>query len=268
MSTSAAAKQQQELLKQQMQHIEKLMLQERAKIEKSGMKASSVSVQSSDIIGDNIDISRNPSQMSVDRRRKSWHWFLLVGLEKRIINDALADDYQLGDICRIDNSVFVPSVEDCSSLEEHFIFHIAHVLVKNVNCLKKYASCLPKFIEHSHIHESSQKSDYAILDILDKSENKSEDMISILQYIHENFIPHTEGDNPVVLSRKVFGGDVLTNERAYSAQLAMLNGSTDFDQLAGVIHRPEGLHRMMNLLLVFHLNSSAFPVQFPCFFQL
>lgn len=89
-----------------------------------------------------------------------------------------------------------------------------------MNCLKKYASCLPKFIEHSHIHESSQKSDYAILDILDKSENKSEDMISILQYIHET----------------------------YSAQLAMLNGTTDFDQLAGVIHRPEGLHRMMNLL--------------------
>lgn len=69
MSTSAAAKQQQELLKRQMQHIEKLMLQERAEIEKSGMKASPVSVQSSDIIGDNIDISRNPLQMSVDRRR-------------------------------------------------------------------------------------------------------------------------------------------------------------------------------------------------------
>lgn len=47
------------------------MLRERAKIEKSGMKTSSVSVQSSDIIGDIIDISRNPSQMSVDRRRKS-----------------------------------------------------------------------------------------------------------------------------------------------------------------------------------------------------
>lgn len=70
-STSSAAKQQQELLKRQMQHVKKLMLRERAKIEKSGMKTSSVSVQSSDIIGDIIDISRNPSQMSVDRRRKS-----------------------------------------------------------------------------------------------------------------------------------------------------------------------------------------------------
>lgn len=65
-STSSAAKQLLELLKRQMQHIEKLMLQERAEIEKSGMKTSSVSVQSSDIIGDNIDISKNPSQMSVD----------------------------------------------------------------------------------------------------------------------------------------------------------------------------------------------------------
>lgn len=83
-----------------------------------------------------------------------------------------------------------------------------------MNCLKKYASCLPKFIKHSHIQESFQKSDYAIIDILDKSENKSKDMISILQYIHETFIPHTEGDNPVVLYRRVFGGDMLSNERA------------------------------------------------------
>lgn len=30
----------------------------------------------------------------------------------------------------------------------------------------------------------------------------------------------------------------------------MLNGATDFEQIAGVIHRPEGLHRMMNLCLV------------------
>jgi hypothetical protein len=30
----------------------------------------------------------------------------------------------------------------------------------------------------------------------------------------------------------------------------MLNGETDYDRLAGVVHRPEGLHRMMNLLLV------------------
>jgi hypothetical protein len=48
-------------------------------------------------------------------------------------------------------------------------------------------------------------------------------MISILEHIHNKFIPRTDDDDPVVIKRKVFGGDVLTNERAYSAQLAMLN---------------------------------------------
>lgn len=62
---------------------------------------------------------------------------------------------------------------------------------------------------------------------------------------------------PLVMKRKVFGGDVLTNERPYSAQLAMLNDEGDFERLAGVAHRPEGLHRMMNLLLVFGKHSSA-----------
>lgn len=47
------------------------------------------------------------------------------------------------------------------------------------------------------------------------------------------------------------------NERAYLAQLAILNGEGDFERFAGVVHGPAGLHRMMNLLLVFGTYSSA-----------
>ena len=75
--------------------------------------------------------------------------------------------------------------------------------------------------------------------MLDKSENKSDDMISILEHIHENYIAHTDDESPLVIKKKVFGGDVLTNERAYTAQLAMLNSPTDYTKLKGVIHRPE-----------------------------
>jgi DNA-directed RNA polymerase subunit H (RpoH/RPB5) len=74
-------------------------------------------------------------------------------------------------------------------------------------------------------------SHYAMLDLLDKSENKSEDVISILEHIHNKFIPRTDDDDPVVIKRKVFGGDVLTNERAYSTQLAMLNHATDYQHI-------------------------------------
>ena len=86
---------------------------------------------------------------------------------------------------------------------------------------------------------------------MDKNENLHDDMISILEHIHQKYIAHTSGENAEVTERKVFGGDVLTNERAYTAQLAMLNCETNYHQLGGVIHRPEGLHRMMNFLLVF-----------------
>ena len=52
------------------------------------------------------------------------------------------------------------------------------------------------------------------------------------------------------MDKIVFGGDVLTNERASSAQQAMLNGEIDFHKLLSVIHRPEGLHRQNIFLLV------------------
>lgn len=45
-----------------------------------------------------------------------------------------------------------------------------------------------------------------ILDLLDKSENKNEDMISILEHIHRNNIPHTAEEYPSVIRKKVFEG--------------------------------------------------------------
>lgn len=48
----------------------------------------------------------------------------------------------------------------------------------------------------------------------------------------------------------MLGGDVLTNERAMSVQLAMRNNESSFEKLLGDIHRPEGLHRQMNFLMV------------------
>lgn len=59
------------------------MLKEKEEIEKSGT-CMTENHMSSDIIGDNIDLSRIPLQMSIEKRRKSWHWFLMVGLQKSL----------------------------------------------------------------------------------------------------------------------------------------------------------------------------------------
>lgn len=44
-----------------------------------------------------------------------------------------------------------------------------------------------------------RKFDFVVLDLLDKSENKSEDMIFILEYIYMNYIVYILDDNLKVI---------------------------------------------------------------------
>ncbi|KAK3086018.1 hypothetical protein FSP39_012234 [Pinctada imbricata] len=238
-SVSATRKGQQNLLERQKKHISNLLENE----------LSTQNTCKSDIIGDNIDILRSPSQMSVEKKRQSWHWFLLVGLEKRIFATGLDNTKPIANICQVENGIFIPNMEDSSFLEQNFIYHIMQVLVKHVDTLRKYTPFIPQFISHEHIDASCRKSDYAIIDLLNKSENKSEEMIEILEYVHDKCIGKSDEETQAHLKMRVFGGDVLTNERAYSAQLALHNGTSELDRLQCVIHRPEGLHRIMNHLL-------------------
>lgn len=202
-----------------------------------------------EIIGDNLDLTISPTAMTKERQRKSIHWFLNIALCKRVLSD-LPNDKPKADILKIPNSVFIPNLEDCASLEQDMVYHIVRILCDHIHCLKQFRACIPDCIEHRYMNELSKESEFRVIDLLDKSENKSEDMISILQSVHKYCVAHSDEVPPTVIERVVFGGDVLTNERAYSAQLAMHNAESDFFGLAGVIHRPEGLHRMMNFLSV------------------
>ena len=260
-SSSALSKKRAQLEDSQKDHIQKLMLDEKRQDEDSFQETIGKSsgqcetlIKSSQIIGDNVDITRNPSQMSKDRQRKSWHWFLLVGVANRVTFPDLPDDGPQAEITTLENNVFIPDQHDLSGLDDNLIFHIMHVLVKYLPCFHEYESLIPSVINHPHMTETSGRSDYALLDLLDKSENKNDEMICILKHIHDNYISHTEDEDPTVIKKKVFGGDVLTNERAYEGQLAMLNSPTDFTRLKGLVHRPEGLHRMMNFLLVLRVH--------------
>jgi hypothetical protein len=145
---------------------------------------------------------------------QSYHWFLLLGVQQRFLDVNLPDDIPKAKIQSICTSEFVPTKVECDSLENDMIYHIIKTATRDIPALKDLKKCLPSYIKHAYLEESSQKSKYVILDLLEKSENKSEDMISILEHVHENYISHTEGENLQVIKKKVFGGDVLTNERA------------------------------------------------------
>lgn len=201
-SSSAAAKKKTDFIARQTDHIQKLVISEKIALEQN----TGEDKVPSDIIGDNFDIAKSPSHMSKDKQRQSWHWFLLVGLKRRVTNLDLSIEVPVTPISAVENSIFIPSVTDCQSLESSFTHHIMKVMVKYFPCFQKYEPYIPKCIEHPHMQELSTKSDFVILDLLDKSENKNEDMISILEHIHRNYIPHTAEEHPSVIRKKVFGG--------------------------------------------------------------
>lgn len=94
--------------------------------------------------------------------------------------------------------------------------------------------------------QTSTKSVFLNSELIDASENSSEGMIKIMQDIHKLGVPYINGQ----MDKVVLGGDLITNERAFSAQQAMFNSEVDFQKLLGVIHSPEGLYRQMNFHLV------------------
>ena len=215
-----------------------------------------------DILGDNVDLTVNPTYLTSDHQRKSLHWFLLLAVPKRVVMPSLSTDSpRPQSLLDVDNGIFLPSSEDKNQLEDDFIYHIAFVLVKFLPFLNKYRKCIPSSIPHGHMQEMKRKSNFIVCDLLQKNENKTDEMIDILSHMHKNYVPHvqrpeyeSEDDTDegrasfTVVKEIVFGGDVLTNERTFCGQLAMANGSSDYDRMEGVIPRPEGLHRQMNLL--------------------
>lgn len=203
-----------------------------------------------EIIGDNIDVMVSPASMTLDNQRKSFHWFLLMVKQKQVSFDDLQHEGPMPDqqhILDIPTHNWIPSGTQISQIKQNCIFHVSKVLLKYVKCLETVIS-YPDYIPHRFMHLTKKKSLFMNSDLIDASENSSQGMITIMQKVHELAVPCSSTGK--VLEKVVFGGDVLTNERAFSAQEAMQNNATGFDTLQGIIHRPEGLHREFNFLSV------------------
>ena len=198
-----------------------------------------------DIIGDNLDFEKGHSSYSLDKQRDSIHWFLNIGVKRRILAPHLSEKNPRREIDNVNSSEFFPSKKDSDNLQSNFKHHIGQIIVKYLSFLCDFKNCVESPISHPHSEEVSKKSEIMILGLMDKNENK--DMIDIMKELHEKFIPQVQGE---VAEPITFGGDVLTNERGYAAQLNMMNETNSMGKLAGMNHRPEGLHRVMNLTLV------------------
>lgn len=207
-----------------------------------------------EVLGDNLDITITPSKMTMQSQRKSCHWFLLLVKQKRVEIDDVNipdEDYTKKDISKLPCATWIPTIDSFQSLLESFAFHIAHIILKYVSHLSQVKEQFLKHLQHKHMEQMKQKTLFLNCDLIDASENSSQGMIEILQKVHNIAVPHLRNEKQKdVLEKVVFGGDVLTIERTFSAQEAMQNTADKFDGLGGIIHRPEGLHRLMNFTLV------------------
>lgn len=103
----------------------------------------------------------------------------------------LTDDVPKADILSMPTSAFVPSEEESDSLKNDTIYHIFKTATRYIPASKDFRNCVQLYIKHHYILESCKRSDLVILDLLDKSKNQSEEMISILKHAHENYISHS-----------------------------------------------------------------------------
>lgn len=95
------------------------------------------------------------------------------------------------------------------------------------------------------------------LGLLFKNENKHEEMLDILQTLHDKYVPVARGIDSTtgmetvdVLEKLFFGGDRLTDERAEHCRDARSDGDNLFEKLLGVISKVEDWHAVRILYQV------------------
>ena len=201
-----------------------------------------------EILGDNFDLMVSPSSMTTDKQRKSWHWFLVLESVKRVLGTHLPNDKPKDNLLEKDLVNWLPSVKEMTKYEEDLQFHVVSVLIKYFPFLEKFKAIVPECIAHPYLAKTSQRSNVINCELIDCSENSSQGIIEIMQRLHTRYVPHKADKE--ILERSVLGGDAFTNDCAFAAQRHMINANTDFDKCAGVVHRPEGLHLIMNFIRV------------------
>lgn len=94
------------------------------------------------------------------------------------------------------------------------------------------------------------------------NENKTDEMVDIMEHVHDHYIPFHEyteeetlsstGEIVSVVKAKhhqiLFGGDQLTAARMRSAQKARMNGDIPSDKLCGIVPVAEDWHIKANFL--------------------
>lgn len=103
-----------------------------------------------EVLGDNLDLLKTPSDMTMVRQRESWNWFLLLAAQKRILGPHPPNDRPKANICQLSISEWLPTIDELDNYQSNIHHHISATLVKYLPALSFLSDSLPEYIDHPY----------------------------------------------------------------------------------------------------------------------
>lgn len=110
-------------------------------------------------MGDNVDVREHASRQTMEKRDKDHHWFHIIAVRDRVVNDKLSIAEPTTDITKLPLHTFLPSVSDCEQLHTEFVILVGRVLVKNLTAFKSLSALVPEHIPHKYSSFMAKKSE-------------------------------------------------------------------------------------------------------------
>jgi L1 cell adhesion molecule like protein len=209
---------------------------------------------------DNLDVRQEVRHMTVEHQNEVKHYVQSMVVEDRVNVERLPLETPQADLLDLDNSTFLPTIEDVNTLRQDCIEAAALILTEHVPVFKKhFGDLIPKVFQHQYSGEMKNKSNVIPCGIYNKNENKTNDLIDIMTDLQEKVTPGARTENEMLdlderddtyasMRPLPLGGDQLTCERCRGAHYACADGDAPEERLEGLFCMIEDFHEKMNFL--------------------
>eukprot|EP00731_Ephydatia_muelleri_P025442 Em0017g525a len=172
------------------------------------------------LIGDNIDKNIKPRDMRINNQTESLHYFHEFAVKDRINFSDITNNAELVFPDDIDYSVFYPNDDDDAQLVSNFQTLVTRIFVEHIPHLQHLFGNVTHNIQHKYSKNMSIKSTVVPLGVILKNENILNDMVDILDVLHQ-YVPKTTTTQTYNTC-----GDQLTVARVRGSQDALLNSES------------------------------------------
>lgn len=86
----------------------------------------------------------------MEREDKDHHWFQIFAVQDRVTGKELLNDALIGDVATLPLQTFLPTVDECSRLNDEFGVLIARVITENIDYFQPLQSVVPQHILHKY----------------------------------------------------------------------------------------------------------------------